>query len=82
METTLLDKARTVERCPRCNGPMFADYDGRYSAFLCLLCGEYVFPEPPRPRGAVPSETRRCQPALVSGPAEEQSRNECRGRGY
>ena len=31
-------------RCPRCRGPMFPESDGVRTGYLCLLCGEYRFP--------------------------------------
>jgi hypothetical protein len=56
---------RDTQRCPRCAGPMFRDYDIARLAFLCLLCGEYAFPSPP-PRlvgrdrqAAAPAGSRR-----------------------
>ncbi len=48
------------QRCPRCHGPMFRDYDSARPALLCLLCGEYLFASPPRrPTVRRPDPARR-----------------------
>jgi hypothetical protein len=48
MQTSLADTRPLSGRCPRCQGPMFRDYDSARWALLCLLCGEYTFPSTPR----------------------------------
>ena len=51
MQMHRVDKTILSRRCSRCAGPMFRDYDGVRSAFLCLHCGEYQFIKPPGPPG-------------------------------
>jgi hypothetical protein len=53
MAGTIVEQSTGVRRCPRCQGPMFRDDDSRRLALLCLLCGEYQFPSPPRRRPTV-----------------------------
>jgi hypothetical protein len=48
MQMTSVETRRDCQRCPRCAGPMFRDYDSGRLALLCLLCGEYTFPSLPR----------------------------------
>jgi uncharacterized Zn finger protein (UPF0148 family) len=50
--------------CPRCNGPLYRDYDGDYG---CLLCGECAYLDAFGAHGAIvapPTEERARKPAL------------------
>jgi hypothetical protein len=42
-----------LKSCSRCNGKMYAGYHDQFRLeFSCLTCGEYLFIDAPRKRGA------------------------------
>ncbi len=68
MASAVAASSTAIRRCARCHGPMFRDDDDVHVAFLCLLCGEYEFPSPPRRRLVAPSPDSVRRPAVGPPP--------------